>query len=259
MPRPADRRAQATAEWAVVLLAVGAVLAGTALWTSTDRPRRLARALEHSPTDADRAQRAVADAIAARPGALSTLGAQAWLEETQGRDRARATLTAAVADGMRTEHSAWGNEVRLLGPPIRGRRELSIVRSTGPVESRVVTFADERVRTAPPTLDDRAAASAVTFGWQGASTIAQRLARPLGLAVSAIKLAVSLATGDTALPPGARAGDVVVCRRASVSTRSGVALRATSRVAWRIGVLRDGRLILDGVASDNPCAAPADA
>jgi hypothetical protein len=127
------------------------------------------------------------------------------------------------------------------------------------LESRVVTFADERVRTAPPTLDDRAAALAAALGWQGASTIARRIARPLGLADSAIKLAVGLAAGETALPPGARAGDVVVCRRASVSTRSGVALRATSRVAWRIGVLRDGRLILDGVTTDNPCAAPADA
>jgi hypothetical protein len=259
MRQPAEQRAQATVEWTVVLLAVSAVLAGMVLWSTTDRPRRIASALERSSNDAERAQRSAADAIAARPGAISTLGAQAWLEETLGRDRARTAITTAVADAMRTEHRAWGGDVRMQGPPIRGRRELSIVRSTGPVESRIITFADERVRTAPPSLDDRAAALAVALGWQGASTIARRVARPLGLAVSAIKLAVGLATGETALPPGARAGDVVVCRRASVSTRGGVGLRATARVAWRIGVLRDGRLILDGVASDNPCAAPADA
>ena len=253
---PAEQRAQATAEWAVVLLAVGAVLTGAVVWSTTDRPRRIAAALEPPQTDAERA-RLAADAIAARPGALSMLGAQAWLEETEGPDEAQAAITAGVAVALRRDHRAWGADLHLVGPPLRGRQARSTVRTVGPLESRVVTFADERRHTAPPTLDDRASALATALGWQGASVIARRIARPLGLAVSAIQLAVGLADGETSLPPGARAGDVVVCRRATVATRSAVG-RHTTHTAWRTGVLRDGRLILDAVATANPCRAPAD-
>ena len=258
MPRRADRRAQATVEWAAVLVAVTAAIAGTTVWAAADRPQRIAVALDGGSHGATPSAPALTAAVEGRPGAISALGAQAWLEEAAGRADARRVLTRTVAEVMAHDHPGWGAELRMAGAPIRGRRSRSTARVTGPIESRVVSFADERGLSAPPTIADRAGAVATALGWQGAGTVARRVARPLGLAVSAIQLAVGLADGDMGLPPGARAGDIVVCRRALVAVEGGALPGRTTHTAWRTGVLRDGRLILDAVTSADPCRAPAD-
>ncbi len=257
MPRPADRCAQATAEWAAVLLAVAAVLVGAAAWRTGDHPQRIAAALAPASPNTPPSISMLTGAVAGTPGAISALGAQTWLEEAIGSDRARTALTHAAGAVLAREHPDWGAELHVVGAPIRGRRTRSTVRATGPLESRVVSFADERALSAPPTITDRAGAVATALGWQGAGMIARRVARPLGLAVSAIQLAVGLAEGDTGLPPGARAGDIIVCRRALATAEGGALPGRTTHTAWRTGVLRGGRLILDAVASADPCRAPA--
>lgn len=255
MPRPADRRGQGTAEWITVVLAVGAVL-GTSTWLGAPQPLRIARALVPGATPRPLADQTVAAAVRGEPGALSPLGIEAQLRE-EDPATADERVVAAVARVMREHHRAWGEDLRIIGPPLRGQRATSTVRTSGPVQARVVSFADERDRTRGPSAADRAGAAGANLAWQSAGAMAQRIARPLGLAVGAVQLAAGLLEGDDALPAGVRAGDIVVCRTATIDIRGGAVPRPVQRHGWRVGVLRAGRLILDAVAAENPCAAPA--
>jgi len=255
MHRPADRRGQATAEWVAVVLAISAVLGG-ATWLTAPQALRIAQALAPTAQSPGITDQQVADAVMGRPGALSPLGADAWLRDDDA-SAAPSRLATAVTTTMQLQHPTWGRDLHITGAPIRGRRSTSTVQSTGTLQVRVVTFADERTRTRDPSLSDRAGAAGTNLAWQGAGALARRIARPLELVVSAVQLAAGLISGDDALPAGARAGDIIVCRAALIEVQSGVLPGRESHHGWRVGVLRGGRLILDAVASDNPCAAPA--
>jgi hypothetical protein len=255
MPKPAERRGQAAAEWIAIVVAVSAVLGG-ALWVGAPQAARIAGAL--APTSPQRAvsDQALVDAVAGSNGALSPLGARAWLRETDPTS-AQSRIVAAVAAAIRDQHPNWGDDLRITGAPIRGRRTTSTIRSFGPIEARIITFADERERTRAPSLSARAGAATVNLSWQAAGSLARRIARPLGLAVSAVQLAAGLISGDDALPAGVRAGDIIVCRAAKISVEGGALPPPPGHAGWRVGVLREGRLILDSVAAENPCTAPA--
>ncbi len=240
-----------------MLLAVGAVLAGAALWQAQRQPRSLARALD-APAQRTLDDAAITAAVAGRPDALSPLGAQAWLVDELGPAAAHVRITIAATEVMRREHPDWGGDLRVAGPAIHGTRTIATVHADGPLAARVITFADERARTAPPSATDRAGAAATNLSWEGASSLARRVARPLGLAVGAIRLAAGLLDGAEGLAGGARAGDLVVCRQATVTVRGGPLPGAAPRTAWRTAVLRDGRVILDAVAASDPCRVPTD-
>jgi hypothetical protein len=127
----------------------------------------------------------------------------------------------------------------------------------GPLAVRVVSFDDEAALAAPPTSRDRATAAATALSWSAAGALAQRIARPLGLAVSAVRMLIGLAEPAPGLPPGGRAGDVLACRPATVTITSALhPVRPLRSAAWRVVVLRDGRVIADLVAPTNPCGAP---
>lgn len=257
VPRPAERRGQAAAEWIAVIVAISVLLGGT-IWLGAPQVRRVSQALDHAGPRRTLSDQDLLAAIAGRPDALSPLGAVAWLDEEEpasGQPR----IAAAVAHAMRVQHAGWGRDLHVSGPPIRGLRTTRVVHATGPVEARVVTFADEREGTRDPTLADRAGAAGTNLAWQGMGTLARRIARPLGLAVGALQLAVGLIHGDDALPAGVRAGDIIVCRSATITAHGGVRPSASPHPGWRVGVLRQGRLILDAVALQNPCRTPAGA
>ena len=255
MQRRADCRGQATVEWIAIVLAISAVLCG-ATWLGAPQALRIAQALAPDAPPYGITDQQVADAVMGRPGALSPLGAIAWLRDDDA-SAAPSRLVTAVATTMQVQHPTWGRELHVAGAPIRGRRSTSTVQSTGTLQVRVVTFADERALTRDPSLADRAGAAGTNLAWQGAGALARRITRPLGLVVSAVQLAAGMISGDDALPAGVRAGDIVVCRAALIEVHGGVLPGRQSHHGWRVGVLRDGRLILDAVVSDNPCAAPA--
>ena len=110
-----------------------------------------------------------------------------------------------------------------------------------------------------PTRTDRTVAAATALGWDGAGIVADRIARPLGLALSAIHLLASLSTGANPQPPATRADDIVLCRPVILLTADRTMYSPLTRSqAWRIGVLRDDQLILDMISStDSPCVGPA--
>ncbi|MGI9117694.1 MAG: hypothetical protein ACR2JV_08700 [Gaiellales bacterium] len=260
MPRRAERRAaQATAEWLVVLLSVSAALGAGVVWRHDAIASRVAAALARPMTSAALGDADIDAAIAGRPGALSVLGARAWLADDVGPAAAHDRIVRRVAAAMTGDHPAWGTPLTIHGAPLRGRRARTTITATGALEVRVVGFADERDAATPPTLEDRAGAAATSLGWAGAGALARRIARPLGLAVGAVQLAAGLIESDTALPAGTRAGDIVVCRPAVAVTREAVRPGHESRLGvWRVGVLRDGRLILDAVAPEDRCAPTGD-
>lgn len=258
MRRPADRRAQSTVEWVALVGAVGAAFAVGAVATS-ELANRVAARLEPAAVDHLEA-RALAASLHGERGAVSLPGARAWLVEERGEEQADRLLTAAVGRELAQFHPGWGSELRIVGPPVRGRRATAMVRSRGPIAVRVVTADDERAAATGPTPIERAGAGATSLAWSGAGTAAQRLARPLGIAVSALQAVLGVVGGDTAQPPGARAGDAIVCRSATATVTGGTrpGIRSIDGL-WRIGVLREGTLILDAVrAGPSPCRLPAD-
>ena len=257
MPRPADqRRAQATADWLAVVAAVAAVGLGAALWTNGEAPTRLARLLAEPRSEAHVAARTIADSLQARPGALSVLGTEAWLIEERGAPAARAELARAVA-ALLAQRGFGGEDLRIAGASRGSRTPLATITVDGPLTVRVVSFDDEAALAAPPTSRDRATAAATALSWSAAGALAQRIARPLGLAVSAVRMLIGLAEPAPGLPPGGRAGDVLACRPATVTITSALhPVRPLRSAAWRVVILRDGRVIADLAAPTNPCGAP---
>ena len=230
---------------AVVLAAAAGGLVAQGL------PQRIAARLDPPVARPD-----LAAAAGGRVGALTLAGARAWLAEDVGAVRAQAAITRAVVVEVRAHHAAWLAPITLQGAPVRGRRTRADVRPTGPLAVRVVTAADEADVHAP--LARHVERSAVALGWSGVGALARRLARPLGLAVGATQLALGLVDeGAARQPPGTRAGDAIVCRRAAVRVTSAATGRSRQVPAWRVAVLRDGRLVLDALSADDPCRAPA--
>lgn len=257
MRRPADRRGQSTVEWLAVIGGVALAFAAGAL-VADGLPARLATRLAPPATRLDRAT--LAAAIAGRRDVPTLAGAEAWLAEDVGATAARREVARAIVAAVRSHHGAWLRPFAITGAAVRGRRTRAVVEPRGAIEVRLVDAEDERrADGAALTGADRVGAGAITLGWSGAGALARRVARPLGLAVGAAQLALGLVDGAEARqPPGTRAGDVLVCRRVAIRIEA-AALPGRSRVVrgWRVGVLRDGRLVLDAVADHDPCRSPA--
>lgn len=225
-------------------LAAGGVLAN-------GLPQRIAARLDPAVARPD-----LAAAAGGRPGALTLTGARAWLAEDVGSAQARRAVDRAIVAELRARHAAWLRPVVLLGAPIRGRRSRAEVVPLGPVEVRVVGARDEALARVPATARVEAGARALT--WSGIGALARRLARPLGMAVGAAQLALGLIDeGAARQPPGTRAGDAFACRRAAIRITATATGRVRRATAWRIAVLRDGRVVRDALSADDPCRAPA--
>ena len=257
MRRPAERRAQATVEWLAVIVAVGAALAAGSLATS-EVARHVAERLAPSPAD-ELGPQLLAAAVRGDQNALSLQGAEAWLAEEHGVATARRQIAAAVVAEVLRAHPRWGEDVRLTGASHRSSPPAATLTSGAATEVRIITAADERAAGMGPNARERAAAGAASLVWSGIGALAQRIARPLGLAVGAVRALLSAQADEPLQEPGTRAGDVIVCRP-TTALITGRGLPAGRRVGglWRVGVLRDGRLIVDAVRSGtSPCRLPA--
>jgi hypothetical protein len=254
MRRAAEpRRGQATVEHAALILAVAAALALAGL-TQTGLPNRIAAALGGgAPADAP-ATADLAAAVAGAPDAPTPLGARAWLAEAVGPDAAERELERAVERHLRARHPGWLDDAAL--------GEIAIAASTtthpGRVVVRIVGHGEElRHAQRRTTRGERVRAGVLALLLDGATTLAHRISRPLGLVASGLRLVATPRTPDP-LPPGSRAGDVIACRPVLVTRH--VPLRgqasATAR-GWRVVVLRDGRIVADALtADDRACRAP---
>lgn len=258
MLRPAERRCgQATAEWLVLTLAVGGVLVAASLWQGATIPAQLARALQPTPRQTPDA-RVLSAAFRGEPTALSPLGAQSWLVEEVGAPAARVQLAATAHAHLVRIYPAWDDDQHIVGVPLRGRSPQTVIRAAGSPTVRIVTFAEEAAASTPPTTGERTAAAVASLAWSATSALAQRIARPLGLAVGVVRRLVGLATEPVGQPAGERAGDVLICQPATILHASPAHATPLPRErVWRVGVLRDGRLIQHGLAPHDPCRAPA--
>lgn len=258
MPRPAERRAQGVAEWIAVIAAVAAAIAiggVAAVRMASQVAERLA------PRASDRmAGEALAAAAAGAPNAVGLLGAEAWLAEEHGPAQARRLIADAVVTELLRAHPRWGDDVHVPGASRGGSAPKATLQSIARTQVRIVTAADERAAGAGPDARERTAAGAASLAWSGIGELAQRIARPLGLAVGMVRALLSARTGEPMQAPGTRAGDAIVCRPAS-AVITGRLTPAGRRISglWRVGVLRDGRIILDEVrGGPSPCRLPAD-
>ena len=228
----------------VAIVAALLVLAAVAL-PGSPVPGLIAGALgrqpEPSPVTVD-----LDAAVAGAPGALTPHGAIA-LDGT-------VDLAAAVTRHLSRTHPAWFEGLTLRAGAGRGpARTITVTGSREALQVRVVTPAEEaRYAATPTTASDRATAAATSLAWDGASQLARRLARPLGYAVSVLKTALVSTTTRDPVPAGTRADDIVFCQPVQLTTQAG-----SLRPAWRIGVLRRGQLMRDGLSDTAaPCQAP---
>jgi len=255
MRRAAEaRRGQATAEHLGVVLAVAAVIAAVSL-SQTALVERVTTLLGGAAPTAPRAPMDLAAAVGGAPGAPSPLGARAWLAETIGPAAADRELGQAVEELLRDRHPSWLRDAAIGEIAI----EASAAQHAGRIVVRVVGHHEEQrhaERTTTP--GERIRAGVLALLVDGATTLAHRISRPLGLAASGLRLIAAPGTPDP-LPPGSRAGDLIACRPVLVTRH--VPLRGQSSPTapgWRIVILRDGRVVADALsADDRPCRAPA--
>ena len=255
MRRAADpRRGQATVEHAALAVAVAAALVLVAL-AQTDLPGRIAAALAGEAAAPVPATAALAASVAGAPDAPTPLGARAWLAESIGPEAADRELGRAAERHLRARHPRWLRDAAIGAVAI----DASAAQHAGRLRVRVVGH-DEELRHARhrTTRGERVRAGALALLLDGATTLAHRISRPLGLAASGLRLVATPATPDP-LPPGSRAGDVIACRPVLVTRH--VPLRgqgSTTAHGWRVAILRDGRLIADALtADDRACRVPA--
>jgi len=257
MRRPAERRGQATVEWLALIVAVAAALTAGSL-AASQVARHIAERLDPPPDDQLDPSTLTA-AVRGEANAPSLQGAQVWLAEEHGETLARRRITAAVVAELLRAHPRWGEDVRLAGVSRLSPSPAAMLRSEATTEVRIITAADERAAGMHPDAHERAAAGAASLAWSGIGALAQRIARPLGLAVGVVRALLSVQADEPMQEPGTRAGDVIVCRPTSALI-TGRGLPAGRRIGglWRVGVLRDGRLILDAVRNGtSPCRLPA--
>ncbi len=261
MQPPANqRRGQASVEWLTILVVAAALLTTTALAiTHTAAVKTIAERLgvEASPPPASTP--VLGEALSGHAGGISLAGARAWLAESIGIVAADQQIRAAIVARLPERHPAWLADLTIRTLPSRSGSRYVVAHGTGDVSTRLVTASDEAGFAAISTTGkDRAVATATELGWDGAGTIARRVARPLGLAISAVHLLTSLTSGDAPQPAGTRADDILLCRPVALlmstqTTRSSIPLVQ----GWRVGVLRRDELILDAIATNNPCKGPA--
>ncbi len=262
MQSPADpRRGQASVEWLTILLLVAALLtATTATIVHTDLVQTITDRLGTTATPPPAATLALDQALSGRAGAISLGGARAWLAESSGTDAADRQLRTAIVTRLPEHHPSWLADLTIRSLPSRSGTRWIVARGAGEISLRVVTASDEALYAAGQTTGtDRAIAAATALGWDGAGIVARRIARPLGLALSAIHLLAGLSPDADPQPPATRADDIVLCRPVILLTATRTTYSTLPRGhAWRIGVLRDDQLILDTISSTNrPCVGPA--
>jgi hypothetical protein len=157
-------------------------------------------------------------------------------------------------------HPSWLADLTIRSLPSRSGTRRIVARGNGEISLRVITASDEALYAAGQTTGtDRTVAAATALGWDGAGIVADRIARPLGLALSAIHLLAGLSADADPQPPATRADDIVLCRPVVLLTASRTGYSPLPRgQAWRIGVLRNDQLILDTISStDSPCTGSA--
>ena len=262
MQSPADpRRGQASVEWLAILLVVAALLtATTATVAYTNLVQAITERLDGTATPSPTATLALDRSLSGRTGAISLGGARAWLAESIGTDAADQQLHTAIVARLPSHHPSWLSDLTIRSLPSRSGTSRIVARGTGEIAVRVITASDEALYGAGQTTGtERTVAAATSLGWDGAGIVADRIARPLGLALSAIHLLASLSTGANPQPPATRADDIVLCRPVILLTADRTMYSPLKRSqAWRIGVLRDDQLILDMISStDSPCIGPA--
>lgn len=262
MQSPAERRrGQASVEWlAITLIAAAVIISAAVAIGSTDAVPAVARRLTGEVAPSPAGTLALGEALSGHAGAISIAGAQAWLAESLGADAADQQVRAAIVSRLSLRHRAWLADLTIRTLPSRSGTRRVIARGTGAISIRLVTASDEArfalVRTTP---SDRATAAAVALGWDGAGAVAGRIARPLGLALSALHLVANLTADDPPQPAGTRADDILICRTVDVLTITRTTQSSIPRGrGWRVGVLRHDQLILDTITfTSNPCAGSA--
>jgi len=262
MQSPADRhRGQASVEWLAILFVVAALLTTTTVMVvHTNLVQTITERLGGTAAPPPAATLALDHALSGRTGAMSLGGARAWLAESIGGDAADQQLRTAIITRLPEHHPSWLAGLTIRSLPSRTGTRRIVARGTGEISLRVITASDEALYAAGQTTGtDRTIAAATALGWDGAGIVARRIARPLGLALSAIHLLAGLSTGTDPQPPATRADDIVLCRPVVLLTTSRTTYSTLPRGhAWRIGVLRDDQLILDTISStDGPCVGPA--
>ena len=262
MQSPADpRRGQASVEWLTILLVVAALLTTTTVTiVHTNLVQTITERLGRTATPQPEATLALDQALAGRAGAISLGGARAWLAESIGTDAADRQLRSTIVTRLPERHPSWLADLTIRSLPSRSGARRIVARGTGEISLRVITASDEALyATGQTTGTDRTVAAATALGWDGAGIVARRIARPLGLALSAIHLLAGLSAGADPQPPATRADDIVLCRPVILLTATHARYSTLPRGhAWRIGVLRDNQLILDTISStDSPCVGPA--
>ncbi|MBM3681743.1 MAG: hypothetical protein FJW81_10595 [Actinobacteria bacterium] len=254
MRRAAEsRRGQATVEHLVLVAVVATAIALVAL-VRTGLAERLAGALAGEPAATAPAPADLAAAVAGSAGAPTPLGARAWLAETVGPAAAERALERAVERHLAERHPAWLRDAAL--------GELSIAASAAQhaarIRVRIVDHGEERRFAARVTTPaERLRAGVLAILLDGATTLAHRISRPLGLAASGLRL-VAVPKAPDPLPPGTRAGDVIACRPVLVTRHMPLRGQATATAhGWRIVILRAGRVVADALsADDRACRAP---
>ena len=262
MQSPADpRRGQASVEWLTILLVVAALLTTTTVTIAqTNLVQTITERLDGTATPSPTATLALDQSLSGRTGAISLGGARAWLAESIGTDAADRQLRTAIVTRLPERHPSWLADLTIQSLPSRSGARRVVARGTGEIAIRVITASDEALYGAGQTTGtDRTVAAATALGWDGAGIVADRIARPLGLAVSAIHLLAGLSPDADPQPPATRADDIVLCRPVILLTATRTTYSTLPRGhAWRIGVLRNDQLILDTISStDSPCTGSA--
>lgn len=262
MQSPADpRRGQASVEWLAILLVVAALLtATTATVAHTNLVQTITERLGGKATPPPEVTLALDETLSGSTGAISLGGARAWLAESIGIDAADQQLRTTIVARLPVHHPSWLADLTIRSLPSRSGTRRVVARGNGEISLRVITASDEALYAAGQTTGtDRTVAAATALGWDGAGIVADRIARPLGLALSAIHLLAGLSADADPQPPATRADDIVLCRPVVLMTASLTGYSPLPRgQAWRIGVLRDDQLILDTISStDSPCTGSA--
>jgi hypothetical protein len=263
----AGRRGQATVEQVGATLLVAVVLAGAgAGLVRAGVPQAaagaVARALggEADPAAAPAPRlrpetyAAALAAVRREPGAYSLAGARALLAEDLGEAVGAAGLDVLVLAEARRRHAAWFDPRSALvarpGSPLGVRVTAA---ATGEPAVRVVTPRDEAAAGVPGARGGWAAAL-LSLGRDAAGVAARRLHRVAGIAVDATGLLGGPdAPAPGRLPPGQRAGDVVLCQPYVVRVSEGTGPAREAFAGVRLGVVRDGRLVRDLLADTAAC------
>ena len=262
MRRPANsRRGQAAVEFPALILLVAALAATSAgLVRQSDLVNRIGAQLIGQATPAPAALSVLPASLAGQPGGLTLSGARAWLTEDVGEAAARLQVNSMITADARQRHAAWFEPLAV--PSVVGRTQHGAIIASpyGATLVRLVTPAEEETIAAEAhSTRERLVAAVTQLAWSGAASLARRIARPLGLVVSAAQLVTSATSSDDPVPPGARADDIVLCRPVVIARQSRTAQQMTPiGRAWRLGIIRRGRLVLDAlIDSPVPCGRAA--